>query len=249
MARYDFRTPRLYVDAALQQSAPIEANKGQANYLLNVLRLGNSAKVLLFNGMDGEWAAEIEVEGRKNCRLVPISQTRSQPPASELIYCFAPLKHARLDYLVQKVVEMGAGVLQPVITQHTQNSRVNLERMEANAIEAAEQCGILSVPQIQEPIKIETLLDQWPKDTSLVFCDEAAATADTCDKLKAICDQQLAVLIGPEGGFSENERQMLLSKSFVTTISLGPRILRADTAAVAALAVVQMIAGDWNKQD
>jgi len=202
MARYDFRTPRLYVDSAIIQGAPIEADKGQANYLLNVLRLGNSARVLLFNGQDGEWTADIEVEGRKKCRLTPISQTRSQPPASELIYCFAPLKHARLDYMVQKAVEMGAGVLQPVITQHTQNSRINLERMEANAIEAAEQCGILSVPRIREAVKLETLLDQWPNDTGLIFCDEsAAAAANTSDKLKAMSEQKLAVLIGPEAAF------------------------------------------------
>ncbi len=247
MARYDFRTPRLYLDAPLGPGMPIEADKNQANYLLNVLRLGDSEKVLLFNGVDGEWLADIERQGKKKCALVPVSQTRQQPEASELIYCFAPLKHARLDYMVQKAVEMGAGVLQPVLTHHTQNSRVNTGRIRANAIEAAEQCGILSVPETPEPIKLDLLLDQWPADTRLVFCDESASDKDTADKLAELDGKKLAVLIGPEGGFSQEERDLLLSRSFVTAISLGPRILRADTAAVAALTAIQMFAGDWSQ--
>ncbi|MEM7462244.1 MAG: 16S rRNA (uracil(1498)-N(3))-methyltransferase [Pseudomonadota bacterium] len=247
MARYDFRTPRLYLDAPLDRGTRIETDKNQANYLLNVLRLDNSGKVLLFNGRDGEWLADIERQGKKKCALVPVSQTRQQPEASELIYCFAPLKHARLDYMVQKAVEMGAGVLQPILTHHTQNSRVNIERIRANAIEAAEQCGILSVPETREPIKFNVFLDQWNADTRLVFCDESASDKDTAHKLAELDGKKLAVLIGPEGGFSQEERELLLSKSFVTTISLGPRILRADTAAVAAFAVVQLIAGDWKQ--
>lgn len=151
--------------------------------------------------------------------------------------------------MVQKAVEMGAGVLQPVVTQHTQNSRLNLERIRANSTEAAEQCGILSVPQIKKAAKLDVLLAGWPEDTSLIFCDEAASDDDTTDRLTAVRGQNLAVLIGPEGGFSAAERELLLTKSFVTAISLGPRILRADTAAVAALAVIQLIAGDWLKED
>ena len=245
MENYDFKAQRLFVTARLSDGATIEADRAQANYLLNVLRLGDGGKLYLFNGIDGEWLARVEPTGRKKCNLIPVSLARPQPKPSSLMYCFAPLKQARLDYMVQKAVEMGAGVLQPVITQHTQNARLNLDRARANAIEAAEQCGILSVPEIREAVKLDGLLDKWPEINPLIFCDEAAGNHDPAEQLKAMRGHKLAVLIGPEGGFSTEERKLLQSRPFVTAISLGPRILRADTAAVAALAVIQMVAGDW----
>ena len=251
MERYDFTTQRLYVAAGLATGLRIALDKGQSNYLLNVLRMKSGARVLAFNGQDGEWLCELVAESRKSACLLALEQTRPQPHPGRLHYLFAPLKHARLDYMVQKAVEMGAAVLQPVLTQHTQASRVNVERMQANGLEAAEQCGILAIPQILEPEKLETLLGKWTTenepDRRLVFCDESANDANTLDLITPLRGKPLSVLIGPEGGFSLQEREMLRALPFVTAIPLGPRILRADTAAVAALAVVQAAAGDWLK--
>lgn len=243
----DFTSTRLHVRAPLSADATIDLDPKQANYLVNVLRLRAGQSVLVFNGADGEWRAELSATGRKAWRLTATEQTRTQPPAPDLHYIFAPLKHARLDYMVEKAVEMGAGRLRPVLTQHTQTTRVNRDRMEANAIEAAEQCGILSLPAIDEPVALIALLDRWPKeegDRRLIFCDESAE-GDPVALLSALPPSPLAVLIGPEGGFAEDERTLLRSRPWVTAISLGPRILRADTAAVAALSIVQALLGDW----
>lgn len=243
--RYDFRTQRLFVDTPLAEGKAIEVDRAQSNYLLNVLRLKDGASVLVFNGRDGEWLAAVEPQGRKACLLRPLRQTRPQPEPSGLVYCFAPLKHARLDYMVQKAVEMGAGVLQPVLTRHTQVSSLNLDRMRANVAEAAEQCGILSVPEVREPVKLDAWLESWEDGRRLVYCDEAAADGDALNLLRPLAGMPLALLVGPEGGFSKEERARLRALPFVTAIPLGPRILRADTAAVAALAVLQAAAGDW----
>jgi 16S rRNA (uracil1498-N3)-methyltransferase len=170
---------------------------------------------------------------------------REQTAAPDLHYLFAPLKQARLDYMVQKAVEMGVGRLRPVLTQHTQVSRVNLERMEANAIEAAEQCGILSIPAIEPPVKLSEALENWDASRRLIFCDEGASLSDPAQALMKADPGPAALLIGPEGGFSPAERAKLLALPFVTQLSLGPRILRADTAAVAALALMQTFIGDW----
>jgi 16S rRNA (uracil1498-N3)-methyltransferase len=242
---YDFRAQRLFLDAPLGAGARVEPARGQAHYLLHVLRLKPGSVVLLFNGRDGEWRARVAEAGRKNCILEIAVQTRAQPPPSDLEYLFAPLKQARLDYVVEKAVEMGAGRLRPVLTQHTQVTRVNLERMRANAVEAAEQCGILALPGIDAPVKLETVLADWPAERRLVFCDEAAETASPIDALANMPAGPLALLVGPEGGFSAEERSALLARPFVTAISLGPRVLRADTAAVAALALLQAVHGDW----
>lgn len=249
MARYDFKTQRLFVSDDLAINQVVETDRGQANYLLNVLRLKRGDRVLLFNGRDGEWLAEIDVSGRRNCTLTPIELTRSQPRPYDLHYLFAPLKQARLDYMIQKAVEMGAGVLQPVQTQHGQVSRVNEERMAANAREAAEQCGILSLPEIRPMVTLGKAIANWAEQNPgrrLIFCDEAADGGGPLDQLAGLKTDRLAILIGPEGGFSDAERDLLSSQSFVTRISLGPRILRADTAAVAALAVLQAAVGDWS---
>jgi len=239
---------RLHVSVHLSPEARFEPSREQANYLLNVLRLGAGDAILVFNGRDGEWRAEIGEVGRKACVLRLVERTRPQLPAADLHYLFAPLKMARLDYMVQKAVEMGAGTLRPVLTQHTQVTRVNLDRMQANVIEAAEQCGILAVPDVREPIELTRLIEGWAASDPgrrLIFCDEGEASDNPLPILRGLEPGPLAVLIGPEGGFSEAERAMLRREAFVTPIPLGPRVLRADTAAVAALAVIQATIGDW----
>ena len=251
MSRYDFRTPRLFVDAPLSEGADIPLESGQANYLVNVLRLAAGSPVLVFNGRDGEWRAALAPAGRKNVRLALNERARDQTAPGDLHYLFAPLKHARLDYMVQKAVEMGACRLVPVLTRHTQVQRVNLERMRANAIEAAEQCGILTVAEIAGPLSLDAVMRDWVPERLLVFCDEDADVKDPVEALQAARDDALvspvpvSLLVGPEGGFTQEERTELMKLPNVLRLALGPRILRADTAAVAALALVQAVLGDW----
>ncbi|WLB55392.1 16S rRNA (uracil(1498)-N(3))-methyltransferase [Bradyrhizobium sp. 521_C7_N1_3] len=247
MPSHDFRAPRLFVDVPLAQDARVPLDRDQSNYLGNVLRLAAGAEVLAFNGRDGEWQAAIE--GRKRPDgLVILQQTRPQDRLAELAYVFAPLKHARLDYMVQKAIEMGAATLQPVLTRFTQASRVNTERMRANVVEAAEQCGILSIATVTEPVPLDRYLSQRPADRLLIFCDEAAEVQNPIRSLAKAhaAGQGIDVLIGPEGGFAEEERALLLRQPKILRLALGPRIMRADTAAVAALALVQAVLGDWD---
>ncbi len=178
MARYDFRTPRLFVDAGLREGGQVLLTREQANYLVNVLRLKPAGAVLVFNGREGEWRAQLAASGKKGATLDIVARSREQPAAADLHYLFAPLKHARLDYMVQKAVEMGVSRLVPVLTRHTQAERVNLARMRANAIEAAEQCGILTIAEVAEPAKFETFVRGWTADRLLVFCDEDAEVKD-----------------------------------------------------------------------
>lgn len=243
--RANFRLQRLFVDTPLSAENRHEVSSEQFNYLANVLRLEAGTKVLVFNGQDGEWLAEITFPSRKKIVLQPIEQTRPQPEASDLHYLFAPLKVGRLDYLVQKAVEMGAGTMQPVMTQHVQGKITNLDRLRANATEAAEQCGVLSIPEVCEPRKLTDILERWPAERRIIFCDEGDEGQNPLPILLKVTERKLALLVGPEGGFSEEERALLRSLPFVTAIPLGPRILRADTAAVAALAVIQAAIGDW----
>lgn len=245
MALHDFKSQRLFVEHDLSKDKSLEATREQANYLLNVLRMSDGDGLLIFNGRDGEWRAIIEAKGRKKCNLVPVEQTRKQQQAPSLIYCFAPLKQARLDYMIQKAVEMGVGILQPVITQYTQVRNINDKRILSNSIEAVEQCGILSLPQINPPVPLIELFETLDEGTHFIFCDENTHDANPILKLANKKPAKLAVLIGPEGGFSDDERALLEDKSNVIKLGLGPRILRADTAAVAALAVVQAHLGDW----
>ena len=221
MPRYDFRSPRLYIDTPLAAGARLALDAAQANYLKNVMRLKAGDGVLLFNGRDGEWRASLADSGKRSVSLSVDEQTRAQTTPRDLHYLFAPLKHARLDYMVQKAVEMGASRLQPVTMQHGQVGRINLERMIAS----------------REPARV------------LVFCDEAAEVRDPVAALaaarKSPLPLPLAVLIGPEGGFAEHERAALAGLPNVIRLALGPRILRADTAAVAALALVGSVLGDW----
>lgn len=238
------RTQRLHVPDDLAEGAGLLLKAEQAHYLANVIRLPVGGAVLVFNGRDGEWLAHRQEAGKREVRLVVERQTRGQTPASCVEYAFAPLKHARLDYVVQKAVEMGVRRLSPVLTRFTQVSRLNLERMEANAIEAAEQCGILSLPAIDEPVALDKWLAALPEDRLLVFCDEDAPVADPISALSQAPAGDPVVLIGPEGGFSPEERTLLRAHPRVLPLSIGPRILRADTAAVAALALVQAVRGD-----
>ena len=246
MPQLDFRAPRLFIDGPLSAGATVGLDRSQSNYLGNVLRLSAGKSVLVFNGRDGEWQAAIAGRKRPD-NLTVVTRTRQQDHLPDVAYVFAPLKHARLDYMVQKAVEMGAASLQPVVTRLTQVSRVNSERMRANVIEAAEQCGILSLAEVAEPVTLERYLDKREARRLLVFCDEAA---DVADPLQALKRAQTAlhgidVLIGPEGGFAEEERALLLRQPIILRLALGPRILRADTAGVAALALVQAALGDW----
>lgn len=243
--RANYRLQRLFVPNDLSAGAEFEANSQQSHYLANVLRLADGSELLLFNGRDGEWSASVSGKSKKTVRLAVGTLQRPQPPLPDLVYCFAPLKQGRMDYLVQKAVEMGAGILQPVITQHTQVPRFSIDRLKANVVEAAEQCGILAIPDVHEAEKLERILSGWDTARRLVFCDEDSSTNNPMPALTRIPEQKLALLVGPEGGFSDDERKMLRALPFVTAIPLGPRILRADTAAVAALAVIQASIGDW----
>jgi 16S rRNA (uracil1498-N3)-methyltransferase len=246
MPELDFRSPRLFTDAPLGEGRTVPLEREQSNYLGNVLRLAAGDNVLVFNGRDGEWRASIA--GRKRPDSLTITaQTRPQDRLPNLAYVFAPLKHARLDYMVQKAVEMGACRLEPVLTRFTQVSRVNGERMRANVIEAAEQCGILSIAAVADPVPLGRYLVGRDTGRLLVFCDEAAEVADPMEALRAggADSRGVDVLIGPEGGFAEEERTLLLRQPRTLRLALGPRILRADTAAVAALALVQAALGDW----
>lgn len=259
MSRPDFRTPRIYLDAPLATGLQVTIDRAAANHLVNVLRRKAGDTVLLFNGRDGEWRGELATGSKRTLTATIGARTRAQPAPGDLQFLFAPLKHARLDYLVQKAVEMGASLLQPVITRHTQVARVNLARMRANVIEAAQQCGVLAIPEVADPVSFERMAGAIGAERLLVFCDEEADVADpvasltqwrmpTSASLPAgvpSAGLPLAVLVGPEGGFSGEERAVLLTCKNVVRLSLGPRILRADTAAVAALALVQAVLGDW----
>ncbi len=259
MPKVDFRTPRIYLEAPLAGGSEVSLDRDRANYLINVLRLGPGDAVLLFNGRDGEWQAKLTGTGKRSLTAAVEERVREQPQPLDLHFLFAPLKHARLDYLVQKAVEMGASRLQPVMTKHTQVARLNLDRMRANAIEAAQQCGVLALPEIKEPVAFKTIAGGADADRLLVFCDEdadlmdpVAALAQARPQANALLPAEgvrgampMAVLIGPEGGFADDEREVLRKRPNVMRIALGPRVLRADTAAVAALALVQAVLGDW----
>jgi 16S rRNA (uracil1498-N3)-methyltransferase len=251
MARYDFKSPRIHVEAPLQDGAIVTLSTPQTHYLTTVLRLNPGDGVLVFNGRDGEWLGRLQGGSKggraRSASLVLEQQARQQTASVDLHYLFAPLKRARLDYMVQKAVEVGVSMLQPVTTRFTQAERVNVDRMRANGIEAAEQCGILHLPEIRAPASLPAALAGLEAERLLVFCDEDAPGTDPIAALAATgrAGCALAVLVGPEGGFAEEERAALLARAQTVRIALGPRILRADTAAVAALSLVQAVLGDW----
>ncbi|MEL7048494.1 MAG: 16S rRNA (uracil(1498)-N(3))-methyltransferase [Pseudomonadota bacterium] len=250
MPIHDFNAQRLFVDHDLSAGQIIECPSEQVNYLVNVLRLKSDDTILVFNGRDGEWRARVREAVKRRCVLELGECVRAQTKAQALHYYFAPLKKGRLDYMVQKAVELGVSHFHPVMTQRTVADRVKLERMRGNAVEAAEQCGVLSLPDISEPKKLTRVLDDWRDDQPLIFCDELAEVANPIKALSQVesaakASAPLSVLIGPEGGFSANERERLLKMPSTCAISLGPRIMRADTAAVAALSLVNAVLGDW----
>lgn len=245
MAVHDFNAQRLYVEADLAEDGALMLPAEQAHYLCNVLRLKPGDEIRVFNGRDGEWLSRIVATGKKRCELEVMSRTRAQEGGPDFGYYFAPLKRARLDYMVQKATELGVARMQPVLTQHTVAERVNTTRARSNVVEAAEQCGILRLPEVLEPVKFGAFLDAYPDGRTLVVCDESAPVASPLAALAGLETGACDVLIGPEGGFAAGERERLLARGNVLAISLGPRIMRADTAGVAALSLLNSVKGDW----
>jgi 16S rRNA (uracil1498-N3)-methyltransferase len=248
MPRTHASLPRLYIEPDLAEAAEIALGKEQSLYLAAVLRKAVGDEVVLFNGRDGAWRSRLTSNAKKSVILATVEQVAAQTPVAELWYGFAPLKTERLDYVVQKVTEMGVGTIAPVLTKFTQVNRLKHEKLVANAIEAAEQCEVLSVPVVSPEITLANLLAGWNAthgDRKLIVADESAASASPVEQIAALRGNPIGLLIGPEGGFSDEERAQLRAQPFVVAVSLGPRILRADTAAVAALAVIQATIGDW----
>lgn len=235
---------RLYVAADLGEAMAVPLDEAQAHYLIHVMRAKAGDRVRLFNGRHGEWAAAIETVAKRGVILRIVAQTAPQAEVPDIWLVFAPVKKTPADYLAQKATELGAGRLQPVFTRRTIVTRVNEERLLANAVEAAEQSDRVSVPQIGPPLTLEKLLAAWPAERRLYFCDEGG---DARPLAEAARRGPAAILTGPEGGFDPAEREMLRAKSFVVPVTLGPRILRADTAALAALAIWQSAAGDFTQ--
>jgi 16S rRNA (uracil1498-N3)-methyltransferase len=233
--------PRLFVRQSLGFGVQVELDAGQANYLGNVMRLDVGAELLLFDGKSGEWLALIAEAGKKRMTLTVERQTREAEAIPDVWLAFAPVKRSQTDWLVEKATELGAAKLMPVMTHRTNTERVKLERLEAIAIEAAEQCGRTVLPKIAEPISLAELLKGRETARTLYFADEGggAPAADALQPGAAL------ILIGPEGGFTDHERSLVRTAENATAISLGPRILRAETAALAALAAYMTVAGDW----
>jgi 16S rRNA (uracil1498-N3)-methyltransferase len=254
-------TPRLYINAPLSEgnAAPLSAE--QAHYLKNVLRRKEGETIRLFNGRDGEFDGEIAELKKKGGLAAIKKQTRAQDVEPDLVFCFAPVKRGPLEIIVQKATEIGAARLCPVITQRTVAAKLNIERLQAIVTEAAEQCGRMTVPSVDEPVKFEAMLKDWTPSRRIMFCDEAGDSeheqwggkdgraAPALEALKSgdSKTESWAVLTGPEGGFTPEERALLRAKNYVTPVTLGPRILRADTAAIAALVLWQAAIGDWRK--
>ena len=236
---------RLFVEADLAGGGAVALERAQAHYLFSVMRLGPGDPVIIFNGRDGEWLTEVAEAGRKGGTLVCRTQTRAQSQPPDLWLIFAPVKKARTDFIAEKACEMGCRRLLPVFTRFTNSERVNIDRLAAHCVEAAEQCGLLSVPEVAEPVALDALLDGWDPGRRILFCDESGAGATALGALAGATPGPWAILIGPEGGFSAEERARLAACPQALAVSLGPRVLRTDTAAVAALALWQATLGDW----
>ena len=236
---------RLYVTADLGEGVAVTLDDGQSHYLLHVLRAKSRNRISLFNGRDGEWLGEIAQAGKRGVTVACLKQTLPQAATPDIWLAFAPVKKTPADYLVQKAAELGVSRLMPVFTARTIVSRINHERMIANAMEAAEQSARLTVPQVDEGVTLEKLLAAWPNDRRLLFCDEGGDAKTMTQAARESRGGPCAILTGPEGGFDGRERERLRAQPFVVPVSLGPRILRADTAALAALSVWQAVAGDW----
>ena len=236
---------RLYVQDSLRADDIVTTGPEQAHYLQHVMRCKSGQEIALFNGRDGEWVARIETLAKKRATLLPVSQSRPQALSPDLWLLFAPVKRGPFDFIIEKATELGASKLVPVVTRFTVRDRVKMERMDAIAREAAEQCGRLDVPGVSGPQSLDDMLDSWPSDRTLIFCDEGGEVRPMLEVVSALDPGPAALLIGPEGGFHKAERERLHSLPFVRAVSLGPRILRADTAALSALALYQAALGDW----
>jgi 16S rRNA (uracil1498-N3)-methyltransferase len=239
---------RLYINAPLPGNGSIVLDKDQSHYLANVMRVKIGTPVALFNGSDGEWACEIDVIEKRAVTLKVTTQTRAQTPEPDVWLVFAPIKKARIDFMAQKATELGASHLLPIYTRRTIVDRVKIDRLHANAAEAAEQCERVTVPTIGEPVKFTQLMKNWPEERHIMFCDETLsgeAAHEALKKLSAPPKKPWAIFIGPEGGFDDSERDLLKAHPSTVAVSLGPRVLRADTAAMAALSLWQSTLGDW----
>lgn len=246
----DKSAPRLYVTSPLAAGGEVAASETQSHYLLNVMRRGAGDAVVLFNGTDGEWQATLKLQGKKRAAFDVATQRRPQQPAPDVWLLFAPLKAARLEMMIEKATELGASALVPVTTRRTVVGNVNTRRLEATAIEAAEQCERLTVPTIAPPRQLTAVLADWDQSRHLFFMDEGAARDATASSLLEglhAYTGPAAILVGPEGGFDPDEQRHLRAQSFVKPLVLGPRILRAETAALAALACWQAVNGDWRR--
>lgn len=236
---------RLYVDHPLGAGQSVPLDRGQAHYLFGVMRQAVGASVALFNGRDGEWQAEIVEAGKRGGVLACVAQSRPLQMPPDLWLCFAPIKKARTDFIVEKAAEMGAARIVPVMTEFTNAGRVQRDRLQAHAVEAAEQCGGTFVPEVAEATRFGILMDNWDEERHIMFCDEMLTDQSSRDTLSPLPAGKWAILIGPEGGFSDKERVRLGRMSSAHAVSLGPRILRADTAVVAAMTLWQQALGDW----
>jgi 16S rRNA (uracil1498-N3)-methyltransferase len=236
---------RLFVNAPLAAENAVALSRDQTHYLASVMRAQTGESALLFNGRDGEWLARVASLAKAGAALVPERQTRPQAPEPDLWLLAAPLKKDRTDLVVEKAAELGVSRLWPVFTRRTNAGRVNTERLGAHLMEAAEQCERLTVPELAEPAPLDKVLSAWPEDRPLLFLDESGGGQPLAQVLEGLPPGKLALLVGPEGGFDGEERRMIASKPFAHPVGLGPRILRAETAAIAALAVIQALKGDW----
>lgn len=239
---------RLFMNEPLTERARLSPSPAQCHYLLHVMRAREGATLRVFNGRDGEWRARIVETERKRCVLECERRVAAQVGTPDFWLAFAPVKKTPADYLAQKATELGVRLLQPVITHRTVVRRVNIERMAANAIEAAEQSGRLDVPEVREAITLDALLTSWRADRRLIFCDEGGEASPIAQALSdaAVRDTSWGVLTGPEGGFDDAERAAIRARPFVLPVTLGPRIMRADTAAIAALSILAALRGDWH---
>jgi 16S rRNA (uracil1498-N3)-methyltransferase len=240
-------TIRLYTNQPLSAGSSIELSPENVHYLSNVMRKKAGYQLELFNGKDGQWLGEIESLQKKSGQVRILNQTRMQKPEPDIWLCFAPVKNAPINNLVEKATELGVSVLQPVITNRTIVNRVNTERLVANVMDASQQCERLTLPTVQEPLKLEKLLENWDISRKLILCDESGKGQTIIPALQALKQTPCAILIGPEGGFSQTEFEIMRNKPYIIPVSMGPRILRADTAAIAALTCVQSILGDWDE--
>ncbi|MCI4664536.1 MAG: 16S rRNA (uracil(1498)-N(3))-methyltransferase [Neomegalonema sp.] len=237
--------PRLYLNEPLASGAEIGLGRDASNYLIAVMRLGEGAVCTVFNGEDGEWRAQIATAHKRAAQLRILEQRRPAAPPPDLWLLFAPIKKARTDFIVEKATELGCRRILPITTRRTQSERVNLERLQAHAIEAAEQCELVFAPDVAPPQRLDDALASWDPARRLFFCDEARDARPMSEAVGAQPHESAAILIGPEGGFTPEEREKLLRQPFVTPATLGPRILRADTAAAAAVSIWQDVQGDW----